>query len=558
MTFPDSDDLDRRVFWVLFALLAAIFTLPILLVWHPPAMDLPGHLALGQVLASRHSASDPYSGLFSLPSWPSPNTLYYYLVSGLARFIPIEWASKLMLCLGLVGTPLALAAARRANHEGRSLALTGFPLALTFNFIAGFVGFVLALPLMIWLGALARTQISCPTRGRAALMALVGVLVYLAHAQVFLFAVGLVGLVALCGLAERPLPGAAPGWITLGSALRRFLATTAPLLVPILFALPWYLDRVRLLRRYGSMDMRYSTLGHNLRLMPINTFDQLTGDLDVWLGLGVLTGMLALACLGLAPIYRREAKTRSAQNDHQETEGPRSSFKAASQSANRGSESATRGSVWGRLAELLLAWLSRSAFWLATLAAVITYFTLPTHIRFQAIINGRQAVVVLLLFAAAVRMPRGRLPAALLLCTLGLSGAYGALYASATFRLDRELAGVRDLLAKARPHSRLVDPYRPKSPIWRMDVLRHVGSYHVVQNRGLVADTFARWPVQPIRTTRFFHMPGFAPHRPDPYHYVLSGRPLRAPRLALLGKAGPYHLYQVLPPKPRPGMVDPR
>ncbi len=46
---------------------------------------------------------------------------------------------------------------------------------------------------MIWLGALARTQIEKPTRGRAALMALVGVLVYLSHAQAFLFAVGLVG-----------------------------------------------------------------------------------------------------------------------------------------------------------------------------------------------------------------------------------------------------------------------------------------------------------------------------------------------------------------------------
>lgn len=546
MFFPTTDTLERRAFWVLFALLSAIFTLPILLVWHPPAMDLPGHLALAQVLASRHSQHDPYSGLFSLPSWPSPNTLYYYVVGGLARFMPIEWASKLLLCLALVGTPLALAAARRANGDRRALALVGFPLALTFNFIAGFVGFVLALPLMIWLGALARTQIARPTRGRAAGMALVGVIAYLAHAQVFLFAVGLVGLVALCGLAERPHPGATPGQAGLWSALRRFLATTSPLLVPILFALPWYLDRVRLLRRWGSMDMRYSTLGHNLRLMPINTFDQLAGDLDVWLGLGVLTGMLALAGLGLAPIYRRGAEARTARDDHRETDGSRPSVEASAPPP------LPRGSAWARPTELLLAWLSRSAFWLATLAAVITYFTLPTHIRFQAIINGRQAVVAILLFAVAVRLPRGRLPAALLLCTLGLGGAYGAHYASATFQLDRELRGFRELLQKARPGSTLVDPYRPKSPLFRMDVLRHLGSYHVIWNRGLVADTFARFPVQPIRTTRFFYMPRFVPHRPDPYHYVLSGRPLRAPRLAPLGKAGPYHFYQVLPAKKPP------
>jgi hypothetical protein len=72
-----------------------------------------------------------------------------------------------------------------------------------------------------------------------------------------------------------------------------------------------------------------------------------------------------------------------------------------------------------------------------------------------------------------------------------------------------------------------------------------------------VADTFARWPMQPIRTTRFFHMPGFNAHRPDPYHYVLSGRPLGAPRLALRGRAGLHYLYQVLP-APRPPPPTPR
>ncbi|MDY0000437.1 MAG: hypothetical protein RBU30_03985 [Polyangia bacterium] len=530
MTFPSTETLDRWAFWPLFAVLGALFTLPILIVWHPPAMDLPGHLALAEVLASRHSHHDPYSGLFSLPSWPSPNTLYYYLVGGLARFIPIEWASKTVLCLSLLGTPLALAAARQANGQGRALALTGFPLALSFNFIAGFVGFVMALPLMVWLGALAKTQVHEPTRGRAALIALVATITYLCHAQVFLFAVGLVGLIALCG-AWAETPGSPRCQTPLLGGLRRFLATTSPILVPIALALPWYLDRVRLLRRHGSMDMRFPGLEHNLRFLPIHTFDQLAGDRDLWLGLGVVAGMLGLAALSLLPRYRaRPSELEEPPGPVALLPSPRARF---------------------------LSLLAKGSFWLATLAAVITYFALPGHIRFQAVINGRQAIVALLLMAVAIRVPRGRLPVAVLTTTIALGGAYGAHYASATLRLDEELRGFPELLRKTRPGSRLVDPYRPKTRIFRMDVLRHLGSYHMVWSRGLVADTFARWPVQPIRTTRFFHMPGFAPHRPDPYHYVLSGRPLAAPRLSRLGSAGFYHLYQVLP-APRRAPTTPR
>lgn len=501
--------LGRHSFWLLYAILACVFVLPIWFVVHPPAMDLPGHLALAQVVASRGTPGDPYAGLFTLPTWPAPNTLYYFVVGSLGRVLPLEWVSKLLLSLALLGTPLSLLSARRANDADPWPALFGFPLALTFNFIAGFVGFALALPLMIWLGALARRQIRVGTLRRALLMAGVGVLVYLAHAQVFLFSLGLVGLIALCGAwDDDPARPVRPGGRRLRRGLVRLAYSLVPLLVPVLLALPWYIDRMRLLQRHGGMGMRFVSVKVMLRYLPIHTFDQLRGDLDTRTGGLLVLGMVLLAVLAKVPRYAppRVALSR----DHR-----------------------------------IAAWFGHAAYAFAALAAVICYFVLPAHIRFQAVINGRMAVVALLLLAAAIPVGRGRIPKLVLAATLAATVGYGAVYAVAAVRMNREIGDLRGLLGKARKGTKLVAPYRPRSRVFRMDVLRHVGSYHVVWNHGTVADTFARWPVQPIRITRRWRMPRFSLRRPDPYDYVLSGRPLRSRRLILLGRSGLYRLYGV-------------
>lgn len=79
-----------------------------------------------------------------------------------------------------------------------------------------------------------------------------------------------------------------------------------------------------------------------------------------------------------------------------------------------------------------------------------------------------------------------------------------------------------------------------------MAVFRHIGSYHVSANHGRVANTFGRWPIQPIRVTRAYGMPGYNPRSvARHYDWVLSGAPLSDPALSLERKTGVHWLYRV-------------
>ena len=99
--------ISTRIYYAVFGVLACVYVLPLLIVEHPPAMDLTGHLALATVVMTR-GAGDPFSGLFSLPTVPAANTIYYFGVGTLGRVMPIEFASKLFLAAAILATPIAL------------------------------------------------------------------------------------------------------------------------------------------------------------------------------------------------------------------------------------------------------------------------------------------------------------------------------------------------------------------------------------------------------------------------------------------------------------------
>ena len=483
--------MSTRTFWLLYAGLGAIFVVPLWLVVHPPAMDLTGHLALATVIATRWTESDPFAGYFTLPLLPSPNMLYYYITGMLGRILPVYLVSKLLLSAAILTTPLALAYARRVNRHSPGLALVGFGLAATFNLVAGFIGFALALPLMLWLMGLARAQIEVPTARRAAAIAAVACLTYLTHAHVFMFALGLVGLVALCG-----------AWGD-GTPVRRMLATFCPTLVAVAMATPWYIDRVRLMSRAGGMKMHFPTLETDLAYLPIHTYDNLRGNLDMLTGVIMTAGLLALAVVALLPWYRQR---------------PRSPAD----------------------------WLRQNAYYLGALCAAIAYFVMPSSVRFQQVINGRQAVVTLMIFAAAVPLdPLRRVPRLLRDGTLIACLAYGLVFATATVRLGQETGDFRALLDQAGDRTKLIAVHMPQSKVFRISVYRHIASYHVPWNHGLVANNFATVPIQPIRVTRKWHMPRFSLARIRAYDHILSGKPIHTPMLRLLATQGPFHLYAV-------------
>jgi len=81
-------------------------------------------------------------------------------------------------------------------------------------------------------------------------------------------------------------------------------------------------------------------------------------------------------------------------------------------------------------------------------------------------------------------------------------------------------------------------------------VYRHVGSYHVVWNRGYVANTFgATLPIQAIQVSPKLFRPPFNVNNVERfYDVVLSGKQIDSPKLQLVAAGGPFYLYVVVRP----------
>jgi hypothetical protein len=165
-----------------FGLLAAS-SLPVLCSPYLPMQDLPNHLAIVATLARR--ATEPaWSEQFEWRLGFAPYAAYYALTLGLARFVGVLAANKLVLVAYTLATPVAfLFAARSLGVKNRWCALLAFPLVYSDFYLAGFTNTLLSVPLSllgVGLGALVVRR----ERGRVGLiiaLAGVGAALYLTH-----------------------------------------------------------------------------------------------------------------------------------------------------------------------------------------------------------------------------------------------------------------------------------------------------------------------------------------------------------------------------------------
>jgi hypothetical protein len=478
-----------RTYLALFLLLAVVYLGPVWLVVHPPAMDLPAHLALATVMATHGSRADPYASQFLLPSRPTPNTLYHVCVVVLGRFLPLDTASRILFSLAVLLVPLGLAAIQRARGADIGVSLFGFALAATFNLVAGFIGFALGLPLLLVTTALAAVQAKQPSWPRGVLLAVLVTATFFAHAQLALLAVGLLGVIAVC----VPLPG---------RRVQAAFATLGPATLPFIVALPWYIFFVRRVGREGGLAPEWDSVGHNLGVLPLHTFDTLSGEADVLLG-GLMVAVL-VALVVLRPQRPDEPLPR------------------------------------------------RRIFDLLVVVNLIGYFALPCCIRDQLVINGRHAVIALLFLAAAVdvdatrRLSRWALRVGVALVLL-----YGLCFARATLRMGRETGDLQTLLTGLGPGARLAYVTPPRSAAFTQDVFRHVGCYVYPWNHGHARVAFAHVWIQPVRLLPAGELPdpGLDPDwKPalSSYDAVLTGVRLVSPRVRLVGQSGVFRLYRVV------------
>lgn len=112
-----------------------------------PMVDLPQHLHLISVLHRIDDASTLFPEYFARRPQLTPYLGYYYLVSLLNWFFPLELANRIFLSAYVVGLPLSLAFLLKSLRRPAWPSLLALPFAYGDSFAWGFINYCSALPL---------------------------------------------------------------------------------------------------------------------------------------------------------------------------------------------------------------------------------------------------------------------------------------------------------------------------------------------------------------------------------------------------------------------------
>jgi len=175
-----------------------------------PLVDLPQHLHLISVLHRLDDASTLFPEVFARRPVLTPYLGYYYAVSALNWWVPLELANTIFLSLYVAGLPLSLAFLLRSLKRPTWPALLSIPFAYGDSLGWGFVNYCSALPLaFLTCGLFVRTIEDAPKRRAWAIglgVSLIAVLLF--HVQVFAY----LGLALPLLLVMTPAPEGPRAW----------------------------------------------------------------------------------------------------------------------------------------------------------------------------------------------------------------------------------------------------------------------------------------------------------------------------------------------------------
>jgi hypothetical protein len=225
---------------------------------------------------------------------PDPNYLSHLLLAGFLTAAPPWLAEKLLLTLYVVGLPLALRYALRANHASAGwLVALGFPFIYSVVLVWGFYNFCLSI--VVLLVALGYWQRHTGKWHFKSGLGLAGILtlLYAAHPMSYLVSGLLLGLLLLSNYYDR------------GATLLREFGLLALAYLPTLPLMGWYFWHQGTTTSHPA-EQYGANLWNWLRLEPIHWVGSAEGTYR-WLVAGLLAGALGLA---LRPMLRRQASYR--------------------------------------------------------------------------------------------------------------------------------------------------------------------------------------------------------------------------------------------------------
>lgn len=168
-----------RGYWLAFAICAVAATIPLLVTPVLPAADLPEHMAQVAIWKHFDDACHGFADLYEL-HLARPYLLGYAIARAIALIVSVETAFKVTVWLSIVLLPLAIRFLLTRGGGDPWLSLLGFLFAYGYAFYWGFLNFALAIPIAL-------VYLALVFRGRLTTITIVGIIVYAAHALMFVY-----------------------------------------------------------------------------------------------------------------------------------------------------------------------------------------------------------------------------------------------------------------------------------------------------------------------------------------------------------------------------------
>jgi hypothetical protein len=171
-------------------------TIPVWIPAFPPMTDLPQHAAQVALLRAIQSPDFPFASLFQI-NWFTPYWFGHLLIYALVPLAGMVGALKLVIAGSLVGLSWAATVLMKETGTDRRWALLTIPGMYGFSYQWGFLSFIVAAPLGVYVVALAFRQARDPRPRRAAALALLSLVLFFSHALAWAFFGAIAGLILL-------------------------------------------------------------------------------------------------------------------------------------------------------------------------------------------------------------------------------------------------------------------------------------------------------------------------------------------------------------------------
>jgi NPCBM/NEW2 domain len=223
---------------------------------YPAGIDLPQHANLVRLWVELRRGPIEYASFYQVALF-TPYLLAYALAYPVAWAFNALTAMKLVLSLGALGSPWALARWLKSVGGEPRLGLLGFPIFFGFAYLWGLLSQCLALPLLFFYFSSFERQGERPKPWSPIVTALWGALLFFCHGITFGVAVLSSGLRVLArprhlwraGLHLLPL-----GLLTLAWLRARKAAVSEP-------PGPWFIDKGRLVGLFSSFFVPHADTG---------------------------------------------------------------------------------------------------------------------------------------------------------------------------------------------------------------------------------------------------------------------------------------------------------